>query len=79
MFLVRSISRFSSAESAQVCLGGSGATPVGMLGKNQVERTEGVGGGLSSYERVHGQEPYARMRRKSATSLSGNSRGVFLV
>lgn len=72
MFLVRSISRFSSVESAPGGGGGSGATPVGMLGKNQVERTEGVCGGLSSYDRAHGQEPYTRMRRKSATSLSGN-------
>lgn len=71
MFLVRSISRFSSVESAQVCLGGSGATPVGMLGKNQVERTEGVGEGLElrSYKPVQGQETNTRMRRKSATSL----------
>jgi hypothetical protein len=78
MFLVRSISRFSSVESAPGAWGGSGATPVGMLGKNQVERTEGVGEGLArSYEHVHGQEPNTRMRRKSATSLQEIRDGCF--
>lgn len=54
MFLVRSISRFSSVESAPGGGRGSGATPVGMLMETLVERT------VASFDGLDGKAPRKR-------------------